>query len=54
VDSFLKKITFQQITPDGLLKLGPIVQTMANAEGLEAHAMAVKVRLTSIQETNGR
>jgi histidinol dehydrogenase len=54
VDSFLKKITFQLITPDGLLKLGPIVQTMANAEGLEAHAMAVKVRLTSIQETNGR
>jgi histidinol dehydrogenase len=45
VDSFLKKITFQQLTKQGLLNISNTVQTMANAEGLTAHANAVKVRL---------
>jgi histidinol dehydrogenase len=44
VDSFTKKITFQQITPGGLNRLAPCVTTMARAEGLEAHARAVEVR----------
>ncbi len=44
VDSFVKKVTFQQITQEGLENLGPIVETMATAEHLDAHAYAVKVR----------
>ena len=45
LDSFVKKITFQQISEAGLQALGPIVETMARAEGLEAHARAVSIRL---------
>jgi histidinol dehydrogenase len=48
LDSFMKKITFQQITPPGLTLLGPAVQTMAEAEGLDAHAKAVTIRLNNI------
>lgn len=46
LDSFLKKITFQHISPEGLMQLGPTVCTMARAEELEAHARAVEVRLS--------
>ncbi|QNH63998.1 histidinol dehydrogenase [Hymenobacter sediminicola] len=45
LDSFLKKITFQRLTPEGLLNVGPVVETMAEAEGLRAHARAVTLRL---------
>lgn len=45
LDSFLKKITFQQISPAGLTQLAPTIITMAKAEGLEAHAKAVEIRL---------
>jgi histidinol dehydrogenase len=45
VDSFTKKITFQQLTQNGLTNIGPAVIEMANAEGLDAHAAAVMVRL---------
>jgi histidinol dehydrogenase len=45
LDSFLKKITFQAISPEGLRSLGPTIVQMARAEGLEAHARAVEVRL---------
>ena len=45
VDSFVKKITYQQLTKDGLNNIGKTVQLMAEAEGLAAHAYAVKVRL---------
>lgn len=48
VDSFMKKITFQQITPGGLSLLGPTIQTLAEAEGLDAHANSVSVRLDNI------
>ncbi|TLM91657.1 histidinol dehydrogenase [Hymenobacter jeollabukensis] len=48
LDSFVKKITFQRITPAGLRALGPVVETMAEAEGLRAHARAVTLRLESI------
>jgi histidinol dehydrogenase len=48
LDSFLKKITFQRISPEGLLQVGPVVETMAEAEGLRAHARAITLRLASI------
>ena len=43
--SFVKHITSQQVTQKGLQKLGPVVVTLAECEGLEAHANAVRVRL---------
>jgi histidinol dehydrogenase len=46
VDSYLKKVTFQQISEDGLRLLGPVIVTMAEAEGLQGHAEAVRVRLS--------
>ena len=48
LDSFQKKITFQQLTREGLELLGPTVETMAEAEELEAHKQAVRIRLQSI------
>ncbi|PWT74993.1 MAG: histidinol dehydrogenase [Bacteroidetes bacterium] len=45
VDSFVRKITFQELTRDGLKAISKTVITMAEAEGLSAHAQAVKVRL---------
>lgn len=50
LDSFVKKITFQKLTPDGIRNLGPAIECMARAEGLEAHRLAVSVRL---EEING-
>ncbi|HEY4935529.1 MAG TPA: histidinol dehydrogenase [Puia sp.] len=44
MDSFLKKISFQQLTREGLQSIGNTVIEMAQAEGLQAHAEAVKVR----------
>lgn len=45
VDSFIKKVTYQRITEEGILAIGPTVIAMAEAEGLEAHALAVKIRI---------
>ena len=45
VDSFVKKITFQQLTQEGLKNISKTVIAMAEAEGLQAHANAVKIRL---------
>jgi histidinol dehydrogenase len=45
VDSFVKKITFQQISKQGIQNIGKTIITMAEAEGLDAHANAVKIRL---------
>jgi len=45
VDSFVKKVTFQQITKEGIQQIGPTVITMAEAEGLDAHANAIKIRI---------
>jgi histidinol dehydrogenase len=44
VDSFVKKITFQQLTKEGLVGIGKAVVAMAEAEGLSAHARAVSIR----------
>ena len=47
-DSFYKKITFQELSKDGLRNIAKTVTTMAEAEGLQAHSNAVKVRLAKI------
>ena len=45
VDSFVKKITFQHISKEGIRALGPSVEILASLEGLQAHKNAVSVRL---------
>ena len=45
VDSFVKKITFQQLSRAGLKNIGKAVQAMAAAEGLDAHKNAITIRL---------
>jgi histidinol dehydrogenase len=47
LDSFVKKITFQQLTKEGIRQIGRAVELMAEAEGLEAHANAVRVRIAA-------
>ncbi|XP_074580128.1 histidinol dehydrogenase, chloroplastic isoform X1 [Curcuma longa] len=49
LNSFLKYITVQSLTEEGLRKLGPYVATMAEVEGLEAHKRAVTLRLQDIE-----
>ena len=46
VESFMKAITYQYITQDGIRSLSDTIITLAGAEGLDAHANAVKVRLS--------
>ena len=48
LNSFQKSITFQEATRDGLLRLGPTVETLASLEGLEAHRKAVSIRRDKI------
>lgn len=48
LDSFVKKITYQKISEEGLRNLGPAIETMAAAEELEAHRRAVSIRLEAI------
>ncbi len=50
LDSFLKHITYQEITEEGLRKLGPHVEVMAEAELLRAHKNAVTVRLNTLKK----
>jgi len=45
VDSFVKKITFQHLTREGLSQIAGTVETMAQAEGLHAHKNAVSIRM---------
>ena len=45
VESFQKKISFQTVSKEGLENLGPSIKAMANAEGLQGHALAVDIRL---------
>ena len=45
IDSFVKKISFQQLTPEGLQGIGSTVIEMARAEGLQGHAAAIEIRL---------
>ena len=48
LDSFIKKITFQNITKQGIQNIGPAIITMANNEELTAHANAVQKRLDTL------
>ena len=48
LDSFLKTITFQKISKNGLLNISKTVETMANAEGLQAHKNAVSIRVKDL------
>jgi histidinol dehydrogenase len=48
LDSFLKSITFQEISKEGLLNIGNSIEIMADAEGLQAHKNAVTIRLKEI------
>ena len=45
LDSFIRKITFQEVTREGLLRIGPAIETMAANEQLDAHKNAVSVRM---------
>lgn len=49
VDSFVKKITFQNLTEEGLKNIGPAIELMAEAEDLMAHKNAVSIRLKSLK-----
>lgn len=48
LDSFVRKITYQEITPEGMCSLGDTIVTMAKAEGLDAHANAALLRMKSV------
>ncbi|HAI19588.1 MAG TPA: histidinol dehydrogenase, partial [Xanthomarina gelatinilytica] len=48
LDSFTKSITFQNISKQGLKNIGPAIELMAEAEGLQAHKNAVSIRLKDI------
>jgi histidinol dehydrogenase len=50
LDSFLKKITFQAISEEGICQLGPVIELMAQAENLFAHKNAVTVRMISLSK----
>ncbi|MES1223312.1 MAG: histidinol dehydrogenase, partial [Bacteroidota bacterium] len=49
LDSFVKKITYQQLTKQGLTNISGTVIEMAAAEGLDAHKNAIAVRLKKIE-----
>ena len=51
LDSFVKKITFQEISQSGIRNIGQAIETMAQAESLQAHSNAVSLRLADIDET---
>ncbi|MEO9485716.1 MAG: histidinol dehydrogenase [Ekhidna sp.] len=48
LDSFVKKITFQKLTKNGIQQLGPHIEKMAEAEQLQGHKNAVSLRLEKI------
>ena len=49
LDSFIRKITFQEITREGIQTIGPAIELMASNEQLDAHKNAVTVRLNAIK-----
>lgn len=50
LDSFLKQMTFQKITAKGIENIGPAIEAMAEAEGLQAHKNAVTLRLNDLKD----
>jgi histidinol dehydrogenase len=51
LDSFQKAMTFQKISEKGIQNIGNAIEIMAEAEGLQAHKMAVSLRLEYINNT---
>lgn len=49
LDSFLKQMTFQKISAEGIQDIGPTIEAMAHAEGLQAHKNAVTLRLNDLK-----
>ncbi|WP_277121558.1 histidinol dehydrogenase [Bacteroides ndongoniae] len=49
LDSFIRKITFQEIQPEGIRHIGPAIEVMAANERLDAHKNAITVRLKALQ-----
>ena len=49
LDSFIRKMTFQEIKPEGLCKVGPAIEVMAANESLDGHKNAVSVRLDAVR-----
>lgn len=52
MDSFVKKITFQKLTEDGIKNLGATIECLAEAENLQAHKRAISVRLEKLATNN--
>lgn len=52
LDSFIRKITFQEITPAGIRHIGPAIETMAANEQLDAHKNAISIRLKHLPQEN--
>lgn len=50
LDSFMKKITFQTLSEEGIANLGPVIETLAENEKLLAHKLAATVRINAIKE----
>ncbi len=50
LDSFVKKITFQQVSAEGIMNIGKAIEIMAEAEGLFAHKNAVTLRRNSLRD----
>ncbi len=50
IDSFTKKITFQRITPEGIRSIGRAVEVMAHNEDLDAHKLAMTLRINTLNE----
>ena len=48
LDSYCRKVTFQMITEEGVKKIGPAVERMAEAEQLQAHKNAMTLRLKEV------
>ena len=46
----MKRITFQRLTPEGILSIGPAVIEMAHNEQLDAHRNAMEIRLQAVKE----
>lgn len=52
LDSFMRKMTFQELTADGIRELGPTVEIMAHCESLDAHRNAMRIRRMAVE--NGK
>ncbi|MGB5942741.1 MAG: histidinol dehydrogenase [Leeuwenhoekiella sp.] len=54
LDSFMKSMTFQEVSPVGIQNIGQAIELMAEAEGLQAHKNAVTLRLNKLAKTNSQ